>query len=180
MQKPVVFALGAVCVCSALTFAPAVFADLPGVSREARQRAYEQREKAEREAQLAREATPERADAWIRGGVGMIEVVFQLGAPGACEYTLRGPQSGGDPGPVAAKGRSKAWEGTGKGFVLEKATIPPALGENEEGSYRLDAVCRLKVVETTNFGPKETNREEELRITREFRFFRESSYRVTR
>lgn len=158
--------------------APAVFADVPGVSREARQRAYEQRKKAEMEARLEREATQERVDAWIRGGVGEIEMVFQLAGPGACEYTLRGPRSGGGPGPVAAKGRSKAMAGPGKGFLMERAVIPPALGENEEGIYRLDAVCRLKVVEKTNFGPKETNREEELRVTREFRFHRESSYRV--
>ena len=160
--------------------APVVFADAPGISCEERRRDSERRRQAERQAELERRGTQERVDAWIKGGVDEIEVVFQLDGPGSCEYTLRGPRSGDGPGPVAAKGRSGAWKGPGKGLLMEKAVISPALEENEAGRYRLDAVCRLKVVEKTNFGPKDTNREEELRITRDFRFHRESRYRVTR
>lgn len=160
--------------------APAVFADAPGISREERRRDYEQRRQAARQAELERRGTQERVDAWIKGGVDGIEVVFELAGPGSCEYTLRGPRSGDGPGPVAAKGRSGAWKGPGKGLLMEKAVISPALEENEEGRYRLDAVCRLKVVEKTNFGPKETNREEESRVTREFRLLRKGRYQVTR
>ena len=141
------------------TLASAAFADMPGVSRAERQRRYEERMRAERAYALAH--------VQISNEVGGIKLAFNLAGPGECEYALRGPQSGKDPGPFAATGGIVA-EGPGRKVLVEQADIP------EEGRYNLEALCRMKVVENTNFGPKETNREEEVRISRRLTIFREN------
>lgn len=155
-------------LCS--TFAPAAFADVPGVSREARQRMFEARRRAEAEARIAR--------VMVQEAVGGVQFVFEIAGPGTCEYTLRGPQSGDDLGPVVAKSRLSA-EGADKHVLKDKAVIAPETKENENGRYRLEALCRVRPVEQTNFGAKETGQVKEVRITRSFHLRRESIYRVT-
>ena len=155
-------------LCS--TLAPAAFADVPGVSREARQRMFEQRMRAEAEARIAR--------VMVQEAVGGVQFVFEIAGPGTCEYTLRGPQSGDDLGPVVTKSRLSA-EGADQHVLKDKAVIAPETKENENGRYRLEALCRVKPVEQTNFGPKESWLVKEVHIKRSFHLRRESIYRVT-
>ena len=166
-MKRAIFLLG---FCSALLLPSGAFADVPGVSREARQRMFEQRMRAEADAAIAR--------VMVQEAVGGVQFVFEIAGPGTCEYTLRGPQSGDDPGPVVAKSRLTA-EGADKHVLKEKAVIAPETKENENGRYRLEALCRVTLIEQTNFGAKETGQVKEVRITRSFRLRRESIYRVT-
>ena len=166
-MKRAIFLLG---FCSALLLPSGAWADVPGVWE---MRFYWAEE------QMRKEGRPvERALADVMGATGGVEVGFQLTGPGTCEYTLRGPQSGDDPGPVVAKG-SHTSEAKGKNRLEEKVAFAP---ENVDGRYRFEALCRMKVVEQTNFGPKETGQVEEVRITRAFGLQRDSEgfYRVTR
>ena len=166
-MKRTIFLLG---FCAALLLPPAAFADVPGVSREARQRMFEARRRAEAEARIAR--------VMVQDAVGGVQFVFEIAGPGTCEYTLRGPQSDDDLGPVVAKSRLTA-EGADKHVLKDKAVIAPETKENENGRYRLEALCRVRPVEQTNFGPKESGQVKEVRITRSFRLRRKSIYRVT-
>lgn len=130
------------------------------------------------EEQMRKEGRPAaRALADVMGATGGVEVGFQLTGPGTCDYTLRGPQSEGDPGPVVAKG-SITSDAKEKNRLEEKVALAPK--ENADGRYRFDALCRMKVVEQTNFGSKETGQVEEVRITRTFGLSSENVYRVTR
>lgn len=163
-------------LCS--TFAPAAFADVPGVSREARQRMFEERMRAEARARAEHHLDGASADVTMRSANGGVQLLFFLAGPGGCEYTLHGPLSGDASGPVAAKG-SRAWDGQEQTVLEENVTLTPAPEENVRHSYRLEALCRVKVVEQTNFGPKETGQVKEVRITHRFTLRRESFYRVT-
>ena len=155
-------------LCS--TLAPAAFADVPGVSREARQRMFEARRRAEAEAAIAR--------VMVQEAVGGVQFVFEIAGPGTCEYTLRGPKSENDPGPVVAKGSFTA-NGAGTNVVKKGAAIAPEIKENGKGRYHLEALCRVKLIEQTNFGSKETGEVKEVHIERFFGLLRESCYRVT-
>ena len=165
-------------LCSML--APAAFADIPALTREQQQQRAEQRKLRE---QYTRAQNLPRwgklAEVMALDWRGGVRLYFRLAGPGECEYTLRGPQSGDDLGPVAAKG-SRAWEDRWGYIVAADATIPPTLAENEVGRYHLDALCRVKVVEQTNFGPKETGRVEEVRLTHSFNLRRENFYSVVK
>ena len=133
------------------------------------------------------------AEASVQNGTGGLRLVFWLAGTGECEYTLRGPQSGDDPGPVVAKGH-RATEGDAPLAVepetapprvqprvqlVEMVAIEPAPEENVTGRYRLEALCRVTPVEQTSFGAKETGQAKEVRFTHTFDLRRESVYRVT-
>ena len=111
-----------------------------------------------------------------KDATGALRLMFRLAGPGECEYTLHGPQSGDAPEPVVAKGSLAA---NGAGIQVEKVTIEPAPEENVTGRYRLEALCRVRTVEQTNFGSKETGQVNEERLTHIFYLRRESVYRVT-
>lgn len=113
------------------------------------------------------------------GATGGIEVGFQLAGPGTCDYTLRGPQSEADPGPVVAKG-SLTSEKAGENVLVEKVPIAPEPKENVKGRYHLEALCRAEILKETNFGTKETGQVEEIRLMRTFSLRRESVYHVSR
>ena len=165
-MKRALFLLG---LCSALLLSAGAWADLPGVSREARQRMYEERMRAEADAAIA--------SVMVQGTPGGVQLVFEIAGPGTCEYTLRGPKSEDDPGPVVAKGSFTA---TGAGRqVVKKGAIVPAIKENGKSRYHFEALCRVTPVEQTNFGAKETGEVKEVRIERFFGLQRENCYRVT-
>ena len=115
----------------------------------------------------------------VQGTTGGVRLEFQFAGPGECEYTLRGPQQpGGAPGPVAAKG-SLASENAGKKMLVEKVAIEPEPEENVVNRYLLAALCRMKVFEQTNFGPKETEEVREVRPSSTFIILRrENIYHV--
>ena len=137
----------------------AVFADVPGVSREERQRRFEERMRLSRIQPAAN----------VRVGVsenGRLELNFEFNSPGEFEYVLHGPETGKETVPVAASGHRVVEK---PGFqVLGEEVIVPALNDNEGGRYSLEVTFRLKVLEKTSFGVKETNREQEERVTRNF------------
>ena len=118
------------------------------------------------------------ADVEVQGATtGEPLLEFRLAGPGTCEYTLRGPQSGNNPGPIVAKGSLTT---DGADMRVKKLTIEPAPEENVTGRYRLEALCRVTPVEQTRFGPKETGQAQEVRLTHTFNLRRESVYHVTR
>ena len=170
-MKRAIFLLG---LCSALLLPAGAFADLPGVSQEVRDRMFEERMRAEAEARIA--------SVMVQEAVGGVQFVFEIAGPGTCEYTLRGPKrgpkSGDDPGPVVAKNRLTA-EGADKHVLKDKAVIASEVKENADGRYHLEALCRVKPVEQTNFGPKETEEVKEVHIKRSFLLHHESIYRVS-
>lgn len=125
-----------------------------------------------------RELQVQFADVKVRGGVGGIELVFYLSLPGECEYTLRAPHSGDNPGAMVAKGKL-ALADPKKTVLVEKVAIAPAPEESVTNRYHLEALCRRHVTEQTSFGPKETGRVEEVRRSHTFDLRRESLYRVT-
>ena len=155
-------------LCS--TLAPAAFADVPGVSREARQRMFEERMRAERQQGLV--------DATVQGATGGVQVVFRLAGPGTCDYALVDAQNRGAPLPPVAKGHLSA-EGAGRHELKEKAAIAPEPEENVLHRYRLEALCRVRLVEQTNFGAKETGQVEDVRVRHAFGLRRERVYRVS-
>ena len=143
----------------------AVFADVPGVSREERQRRFEERMGLSRIQPAAN----------VRVSVsenGRLELNFEFNGPGEFEYVLHGPETGKKAAPVVASGH-RVVEKPGL-QVLGEAVILPALNDNEGAPYSLEATFRLKVLEKTNFGIKETNREQEERVTRNFILRRQS------
>ena len=166
-MKRAIFLLG---LCSALLLPAGAFADLPGVSQEVRDRMFEERMRAEADAAIA--------SVMVQGTPGGVQFVFEIAGPGTCEYTLRGPQSEGDPGPVVAKGSFTAI-GAGTNVVKKGAAIAPVIKENGKGRYHLEALCRVKLIERTNFGSKETGEVKEVHIERFFDLRRESCYHVT-
>jgi hypothetical protein len=95
---------------------------------------------------------------------GRLELIFQIGMNGTCEYTLRSLAGGGEEGPLVASGR---YENDVPSMPLEQPeTVQlPELGENGTARYRFEAVCRPKF-EMTGLGLKETAREE--RAARDF------------
>ena len=97
---------------------------------------------------------------------------FECNGPGWYEYTLRGPQTGKDAGEEQVTGR-RVIEQAGRQVVVEKATMPD-LQENEVARYTLNATFHLKVLASTQFGPKETTQEEEVSVTRNFTIHRKN------
>ena len=137
----------------------AVFADVPGISHEERQRRYEERMGLSRIQPAAN----------VRVSVsenGRLELNFEFNGPGEFDYILHGPKTGKEAAPVAASGH-RIVEKPGL-QVLGEEVILPALNDNECASYSLEATFRLKVLEKTNFGVKETDREQEERVVRNF------------
>ena len=70
-MKRAIFLLG---LCAALLLPTGAFADVPGVSREARQRMYEERRRAEADAKIARVMVQEAV-----GGKVKAQLVSRLG-----------------------------------------------------------------------------------------------------
>ena len=159
-MKRAIFLLG---LCSALLLPAGAWADiaLPGVPRRPR---------------VPPPIERPLADVKVQSGTGGLRLEFQLAGSGECAYTLRGPQSESDPGPVAATGSLTADD---TDMQVEKVAIAPAPEENVTRRYRLEALCRVKATEQTNFGAKETGQVKEVRLTRTFNLRRESVYRVT-
>ena len=143
----------------------AVFADVPGISSEERQRRFEERMGLSRIQPAAN----------VRVSVsenGRLELNFEFNGPGEFDYTLHGPKTGKEAVPVVASGHRIA-EKPGL-QVLGEEVIVPALNDNEGARYSLEVTFRLKVRKTTSFGVKETNREQEKRVTRNFILRRQS------
>lgn len=157
------------------TLAPAAFADVAQPS------IFEQKRRAEEhERWLRAQNRPARgklADVRVESITGGIELKFRLAGPGECEYTLRGPRSEDGPGPVAAQG-SRAAEAN-YGYVLKETVLfMPAPEENVMHRYHLEALCRIRAIEQTSFGPKETEPLGVVRLTHTFNLLRESVYHV--
>lgn len=169
-MKRAIFLLG---LCSALLLPAGAWADIAEPPKE-RQRRFEEQMRAED--RLAEQAL---AKVKVQGTTGGIELVFQLAGPGECGYALFGPQSKGAPKPAIARG-NRSSEGIWDKVLEEKVVIAPEPRENVNFRYSLLARCRVKLVQQTNFGPKETGQVEEVNITHSFYLRRESVYHVTR
>ena len=170
-MKRAIFLLG---LCAALLLPAGAWADI------AQPRGYDLLRQQRREEQLRAQNRPaggKLADVTVDSITGGIELKFRLAGPGECEYTLRGPRSDDGPGPVAAQG-SRAAEAN-FGYVLRETVLfMPAPEENVMHRYHLEALCRIRAIEQTNFGPKETEPLGVVRLTHTFNLRRESTYHV--
>ena len=150
----------------------AVFADVPGISPEERQRRFEER--------MGMQRIQPPVDARVSlSEDGFLELSFESAGPGEVKYVLRGPQAGKEEGTVVATGH-RILKQQGRQVLVEKTALP-ALKDNEAARYTLDATFCLKVLEKTNFGVKETDLEQEEQITRHFILRRQNGvYHVVR
>ena len=150
----------------------AVFADVPGISPEERQRRFEER------MGMQRIQPPVGARVDLSED-GFLELSFESNGPGEVKYVLRGPQTGKEGGPVVAAGH-RILKQQGQQVLVEKVALP-VLKDNEAARYTLDATFCLKVLEKTNFGIKETDLEQAEQITRHFILRRQNGvYHVVR
>ncbi|MBR5346352.1 MAG: hypothetical protein IK129_01780 [Deltaproteobacteria bacterium] len=150
----------------------AVFADVPGISPEERQRRFEERMGMQRIQPLVDARVDLSED-------GFLELSFESNGPGEVKYVLRGPQTGKEGGPVVAAGH-RILKQQGQQVLVEKVALP-VLKDNEAARYTLDATFCLKVLEKTNFGIKETDLEQAEQITRHFILRRQNGvYHVVR
>ncbi|MBR5998046.1 MAG: hypothetical protein IK027_02960 [Deltaproteobacteria bacterium] len=150
----------------------AVFADVPGISPEERQRRFEER--------MGMQRIQPPVDARVDlSEDGFLELSFESNGPGEVKYVLRGPQTGKEGGPVVAAGH-RILKQQGQQVLVEKVALP-VLKDNEAARYTLDATFCLKVFEKTNFGIKETDLEQAEQITRHFILRRQNGvYHVVR